>query len=93
MVFRVDKFHASTKADCPFKRSSKIFSNQSYKLIVAYKCIFFKKNHCLPGPFAPPDLSRPSLKTTALSYSWTTCTHAGEKIQDKKKLEVVCLPF
>ena len=28
-----------------------------------------------PGPFAPPALSLPSLKMTALSYSWTTLTH------------------
>ena len=27
-----------------------------------------------PGPLAPPDSSRPSLKMTALSYSWTTFT-------------------
>ena len=27
-----------------------------------------------PGPLAPPDRSRPSRKTTALSYSWTTFT-------------------
>ena len=26
----------------------------------------------IPGPFAPPGLSLPSLKMTALSYSWTT---------------------
>ena len=25
-----------------------------------------------PGPLAPPDFSLPSLKMTALSYSWTT---------------------
>ena len=28
-----------------------------------------------PGPLAPPALRRPSLKMTALSYSWTTLTH------------------
>ena len=28
-----------------------------------------------PGPLAPPDLSRPNRKTTALSYSWTTCNN------------------
>ena len=27
-----------------------------------------------PGPRAPPDTSLPSLKITALSYSWTTLT-------------------
>ena len=27
-----------------------------------------------PGPLAPPDLRRPSLKMTALSYSCTTLT-------------------
>ena len=27
-----------------------------------------------PGPEAPPDRSLPSLKMTALSYSWTTFT-------------------
>ena len=27
-----------------------------------------------PGPLAPPVSSRPSLKMTALSYSWTTFT-------------------
>ena len=27
-----------------------------------------------PGPLAPPDTSLPSLKMTALSYSWTTLT-------------------
>ena len=27
-----------------------------------------------PGPLAPPATSRPSLKMTALSYSWTTLT-------------------
>ena len=27
-----------------------------------------------PGPLAPPDRSLPSLKMTALSYSWTTLT-------------------
>ena len=27
-----------------------------------------------PGPLAPPDRSLPSLKMTALSYSWTTFT-------------------
>ena len=27
-----------------------------------------------PGPLAPPDNSLPSLKMTALSYSWTTFT-------------------
>ena len=27
-----------------------------------------------PGPRAPPVSSRPSLKMTALSYSWTTFT-------------------
>ena len=27
-----------------------------------------------PGPEAPPDSSRPSLKMTARSYSWTTFT-------------------
>ena len=35
------------------------------------------RHHCgltrTPGPLAPPERSRPSLKMTARSYSWTTC--------------------
>ena len=29
----------------------------------------------IPGPLEPPESSLPSLKITALSYSWTTWTH------------------
>ena len=32
-----------------------------------------------PGPDAPPDRSLPSLKMTALSYSWTTFTEAARE--------------
>ena len=32
-----------------------------------------------PGPLAPPDRRRPSLKMTALSYSWTTLTEAARE--------------
>ena len=32
-----------------------------------------------PGPFAPPFLILPSLKMTALSYSWTTFTEAARE--------------
>ena len=32
-----------------------------------------------PGPRAPPDRRRPSLKMTALSYSWTTFTEAARE--------------
>ena len=33
------------------------------------------RSDSLPGPFDPPAGSLPSLKMTALSYSWTTCQH------------------
>ena len=48
-----------------------------------------------PGPLAPPALSLPSLKMTALSYSCTTLTHmqrdTGMVTRNRKKEKVVMI--
>ena len=41
-----------------------------------------QRSSIIPGPFAPPGNSRPSLNITALSYSCTTCKHKSQGYED-----------
>ncbi len=63
-----------------------LVNGQSISNITSFLLKKFQNILCkyIPGPFAPPDLSRPSLKTTALSYSWTTWNRTEERVETRE---------